>query len=75
MDLKKVVELMTDKENPKSIYDIVAQNYWDMDKGTLATIIKEFNYATHRTIFKSEYKEIEEMFIDNLNEIIEYNED
>ena len=66
---------MTDKENPKSIYDIVAQNYWDMDKGTLATIIKEFNYATHRTIFKSEYKEIEEMFIDNLNEIIEYNED
>ena len=75
MDLKKVVELMTNEENPKSIYDIVAQNYWDMDKGTLATIIKEFDYATHRTIFKSEYKEIEEMFIENLKEIVEDEEE
>lgn len=75
MDLKKVVELMTNEENPKSIYDIVAQNYWDMDKGTLATIIKEFDYATHCTVLKSDYNDIQENFIDNLNEIIEYNED
>ena len=71
MEFKEILDQMQNEENPKSLYDIVSNNYYKMDKEMLKTIIQELDYAMYDILSNGEYEHIKARFYDNIQDIID----
>lgn len=70
MDLKEIAEQIKRVENPQSLYSIVTDNYGELSKETLMTIIRELDWSMFNTLTNMGYEMVKANFVERIEDIV-----
>lgn len=70
MNLKEIAEQIKRVENPQSLYSIVTDNYGELSKETLMTIIRELDWSMFNVLTNSGYEMIKANFVERIEDIV-----